>query len=459
MKNIIITALIIVVILSAGFFSFKYLYVPKTVLKFEETSKKLEGPLRGFYIQIDSSEVERLEQIKEDGFSIILVAYDIKDFLNQPISEDKLKELDLLLETVRFFELEVIFRAAYGFDSNYDDPDDIEQIEEHILQIAKVINKYNDVILCVQAGFIGPWGEWHNSDFFTGDERETKFRNQLIEIMIDAYNNSIKINLRRPKFIIEAVKAGLDINRLGFHNDGFLASDTDLGTYSMSRSDALQWARNNISHGINGGEMPMLSDWTDIEIAVKEFRAIGITYLNRMYNKEIFDSWKALTYKGQNAFTYIENHLGYRYALSKVEVSSEIKSNRMFSCNIMIENVGFAPINDTYGLFLIAMQGDEVVLHKLLANNISKLLGGQKEEYNFKFLFDNVKWIESEIPIRFGVYIIDNQFGYNYEGVDLVYLPEQFGTVEFGNTNSIFERGINFIFEYIKVNGIYTLKQ
>ena len=54
-------------------------------------------------------------------------------------------------------------RGAGGDYTSYEDPDQ-DIIEKHIAQLAPVFSQNADVIALFEAGFVGPWGEWHTTD-------------------------------------------------------------------------------------------------------------------------------------------------------------------------------------------------------------------------------------------------------------------------------------------------------
>lgn len=51
------------------------------------------------------------------------------------------------------------------------------------------------------------------------------------------------------------------------------------------------------------------------------------TYLNEIYNDKVLETWKNekyegedQLYKGKNGYTYIANHLGYRYVIKESKI-------------------------------------------------------------------------------------------------------------------------------------------
>ncbi|WBW98617.1 DUF4832 domain-containing protein [Oceanirhabdus sp. W0125-5] len=422
-----------------------YFYIPKSTLAFKDSNKELLNPGRGFYVQIYSHEEERFEELKNENAKIALCAYNIKKYLNIKITEEKLNELEKFLNEARKNDMQIVFRAAYGFNPKYTDPDSIENIITHIKQIAPVLNANKDVILSVQAGFIGPWGEWHSSKFFTGDEEEVKLRNEILSVLLDNLNHDIVVNVRRPRFIRDAADAGIDIARIGLHNDALLSTNNDMGTYDdldYTREDELEWAKVNILHGVNGGEMPLVSEYSSINNAVKEMESLHITYLNSRYNKEVLEQWKTVEYKGQNGFEYIKNHLGYRLWLGEVELSSYIKPHRDFSLRAVIHNSGFAPIDNGNELFLVIKKGEEIIYESILEGKLSTISNGEGKEFLIKTHIDDLFEADNNEDILLGIYIANS---------------DNNGYIELANTDLIYKDNVYYFAKYKFDNKKYVL--
>lgn len=449
MKKYIIFSFILLFFIITILGIFLYFRIPKDTLIFKESNKEVFNPGRGFYVQINSNEAERFEELKNENIKIALVAYDIKKYINTKITEDKLKELETVLEEARKHNIKVVFRAAYGFTSKYKDPETMDNIYTHIKQIAPILNANKDIILSVQAGFIGPWGEWHSSKFFTGDENEVRVRNEILSVLIDNLNKDIIVNVRRPRFIRDAIACGIDKSRLGLHNDALFSTKDDMGTYddpNYTREKELAWAKENIALGVNGGESPTVSEYSNINNAVKEMKSLQITYLNSRYNIEVLKQWKNTQYNGQNGLEYINNHLGYRLSLREVELPKYINTYGKFKMKAVLFNSGFAPIDNDKKIFLIMKRGNEIFFNSRLEGLISSISGDMSKEFTVNTSIGNLFKKDSKEDILVGVYIANAYIQNNVDGIELA------------NSDSIYEEGINFFARYKFENKKYILK-
>lgn len=382
--------------------------------EFKEGTNMLANPGRGFYIQIDSSDYERIPAVAKE-VRVIFLAFNIEEYIHGDISEDKLKELQCALDIAQKEHVAVIFRAAYGYHDDVSEPDRIERMGRHIEQIAGILNHYADHILVVQAGMLGEYGEWHSSSYLDGNEEENRKSRLYILNQWEKYLNlQIKVAVRRPRFIREAVEEKILMNRLGFHNDALLSTDDDMGTYDdpeIGRMDELKWMQNNLLEQINGGEMPMPGEWSLPENANREFALSHISYLNLKYNEAVLARWAEMDMEGVNAKSYLENHLGYRLFVSgidmrKVSLGKELSADGM-QMKISLCNTGYAPISSTYKLFLSLDFGNKRTFQEIKIPEIYKISNGQTVEKEIMVKIPS-KFVQDSEKIMIGLKIAPN---------------------------------------------------
>lgn len=165
---------------------------------------------------------------------------------------------------------------------------------------------------------------------------------------------------------------------LGLYNDGYLGSSTDLGTYT-NRLKEIEFLSKQTNHLPFGGEVVAPnSTLHNIDVCLPEMNKINLNYLNIEWNNEVIDKWKNShytnmcgndeTYYNQTAFTYIENHMGYRYVLTN---SVFEYSNKFDKINIALSfnNVGFGNLNKQKQSKLIFVnENNEIKFTKQLDN-------------------------------------------------------------------------------------------
>lgn len=418
-----------------------YQYSPLKTIVLNKHSNYIDNPSRGLYVQINSEKRERIASLKDkENVNLVFLEYDIYEYVDTSISQMKLEELDDALQVAKESDLDVIFRAAYGYDSDYKykDPMDIERIVGHIKQISPILNNYREQILCVQAGMLGPWGEWHSSNLIGDDENQNKVvRNGVLSAWLENLDESIIINVRRPRFLRDAVSAGLEKTRIGLHNDALFSTDSDMGTYDdeeYNRSEELKWAEESLVTGINGGEMPQLSDYTELDNVLEEMRQLKITYLNKKYNTQVLDYWNTQEIEGVNGLDFICNHLGYRYHIENMKASETIKNNNL---TIRMEwmNTGFAPIKEGYELYLILKQGQKIYSYPIEDHNLHTLQSGDVRELSKKIKLEDELLTGFEVGVKLCLEV-DKMTGDNNLSVELA------------NHESKYMNGVNYLLKY-----------
>ena len=372
--------------------SFSLIFMVLTAMRkerqwgFEESDAVLNNPDRGFYIQVRSSRPDKIADAAE-VVRVILLSYDIEEYGKEKLPEEKLKELETALETAKKEQTAVVFRAAYGFHRDVTEPDRIEVMAGHIAQIADVLNAYQEQILVVQAGMFGAYGEWHASRYLEGTEEEQREnRLYLLKQWDTCLDADIKVAVRRPRFVREAMAAGVLTGRLGIHNDALLSNDSDMGTYDdpgMEREDELQWVQTHLKDQVNGGEMPTPGKLNDPENADYEFGRLHISYLNLKYNEEIIARWDGMPMEGRevDAGHYLGSHLGYRLFISELVVRKAYFAGELSGQGVRIRislcNAGYAALPDKYRVFVTVDAGAEHLCHEVEMPELYEISGGQ----------------------------------------------------------------------------------
>ncbi|MEO8253936.1 MAG: DUF4832 domain-containing protein, partial [Flavobacterium sp.] len=235
-----------------------------------------------------------------------------------------------------------------------------------------IINENVDVIAFVQAGLIGAWGEW----YYTTNNLNTEANRKLVvDKLLETFPKEIKIQLRTPKYKQQYIGNSLAMDatigygttnsaRIGFHNDCFLASVDDYGTYQDIIAEKTYISK-EASFVPTGGETcpPSGVAIASCSVAETEMALLKWTYLNLDYYGPVLQEWKS-----NNCFADFERKLGYRLVLVSTSVKSEIDLNSALEFNAVINNVGFAPVYNPKNTFLIFKSVDNGTIYKKKMN-------------------------------------------------------------------------------------------
>lgn len=299
--------------------------------------------------------------------------------VSQPLTQDALEAFEATLDAVRQRGKTAIVRFAYDPWFNGSTKCDPEQsvILGHLKQLGEVYARNTDVITFVELGMYGSWGEMHSSNVGSNENIA-----EALQTLLQCTPPEIKIGVRRPDIVavwlgvnqgsnysgfdihseafLKALAAkGDTILRVGMYNDGYLGSYSDLGTigmgesgHQMTREMMVQWLETYSQHTPYGGELVANYNGDDpintpAYLAQEGFRT-HTSYLNYEWHQPTILGWKEITfegddpeYNGKDGYTYVENHLGYRFILRSATIDTASPTGKSIDVTLGIENVGF----------------------------------------------------------------------------------------------------------------------
>ena len=259
---------------------------------------------------------------------------------------------------------------------------DQDWIEYHLWQLKPIFNEFEDIIMCVKTGMLGPWGEQHSSPMALNPEAQRK----LMTACLDAVPAS-RILLTKQRIFLSwynytygTTYTAANINtmpvppkgspeaRFGVYDDSFAANN--------SRYRDLTWIYNqNTMTEFEGGIGDNILG--NMPGAILEYQQYRTTCVNMrhgnywrwsdfIYNEAnvtapvtfpassrervppftgptktvIFDP----VYDGRNGLEYMRDRLGYRLVLREAKASEWVAQNGALSFEGKIQNVGFGNV-------------------------------------------------------------------------------------------------------------------
>lgn len=351
-----------------------------TTVSFVETDELFPNPERGFHSQIyygsrDLSAVADPEQFMQNregewNLTLYLHTYYLTDYMTSDIAPEFFERMEKNMRALRDGGAKCIIRFAYKANYRDDDhPWDASQewVSRHIDQIEPYLKKNADVIFCMEAGFIGSWGEWYYTDGFPFDPQTLeafKPRLEFAEHLMRALPEDRQICFRTPGYKILLLKSyGMDTvalteeeafqptvkARWAGHNDCFVSSAEDVGTY-FSDYEREFWAADT-KYTIMGGETCRQCEYSNGEHAVSEMERYHWTHLNMEYQKKILNEWVEDGHMDE-----VKRRLGYRLVLDNAIVRTR---NHQLSATVNLHNVGFAAPMNARLVEMVLVKGEE----------------------------------------------------------------------------------------------------
>ena len=287
----------------------------------------------------------------------------------------------------------------FRYDENgYDDPEpsSFDMVLRHIEQIKEsgLLEEYSDIIAYVETGMVGKWGEQHGGKYTSLD-----YKAQVLDAFVKAVPEPIPVTVRTPdtfakwlgiersQLADEEWLSGQELTeeqsyrlsqayRVGLYTDGYMGSNSDLGTFADRETETAWLSRQCLTSYYGGefsGNLSFAQQYDTYlpENAVPEMYRTHLSYINC----NIFSLYKDYTfgeeysvpgvdnfaYYGQTVFQFIRDHLGYRFVLRDAKTSGSVPQGGDLTVELSVENTGFAsPIPKVSASLILEREGSYI---------------------------------------------------------------------------------------------------
>ena len=324
-------------------------------VQFTPSTLDFPNPERGFYkYAADPAKLDAdyLNSITQQGYRLIYTPADLSQWRNQDLPQSYLNSLNDGFELMRQAGVKAVLRFAYDYEASGKDTN-LAQVKRHIEQLKPIINRNADVIAVWQGGFIGAWGEWHSSANGLNSDSNKK---EIAQALLAALPANRQLNLRYPYDLIkwygtpasaEDFANNSEKARIGIHNDCYLASIDDTGTYQPRHDQTIEaqrmFTRQHVQYTSFGGETcaSVANARTTCSDILREGKEFRLAYLNYDYHETFIDGWTK-----EGCMADVQKNIGYRIELSQFQISSQANASGSLKWALKLSNQGWArPIN------------------------------------------------------------------------------------------------------------------
>jgi Domain of unknown function (DUF4832)/Domain of unknown function (DUF4874) len=328
------------------------------LVNYTEDKSNFSNPERGFFGRTVSYSnnpspfyQNYFDQLKAISISLVSKIYVLNNFKSGPIAASFLQHIQNDMDIARNNGFKIVLRFNYTHNEApplTDAPENI--VLAHIDQLTPILQKNVDVIALMEAGFIGEWGEWHDSS--NGLTTTASMRNILFKLLgalpkqravVIRYQQAKKDIFNISDAIGQAdAYNGTNRSRTGHHNDCFLAAADDWGTYWPIDAVSLAAQKNYLNQ--ENKYLPQVGETcncnpphSDCTSAMQELAKMRWSALNRDYIDCVLNNWIS-----QGCYTDIAKRLGYRFRLLSADVPEAVKTNTNLIFTLSLKNDGFA---------------------------------------------------------------------------------------------------------------------
>jgi len=323
-------------------------------VKYTASEEVFSNPERGFYKQLSINpahaallDTATLRSVKRNGNSLILFYCDLKDYTNKALSKKMLLNFERNMQLIQQAGLKCILRFSYT--SSMEAPDaPLKMVLLHLDQLQPLLVKHAGVIALMQAGFIGAWGEFHTSvHHLDAPANKAQIIDKILEVlpadrMVQVRTPFYKTQYLHSKQPLSKATAfsGSKAARLGHHNDCFLASTDDYGTYREVAAEKQYLHTEGVFVPMGGETCPPEGIApADCMKAQQEMRYLRWSFLNEGYYEAVLNNWQH-----QGCMDSIKRQLGYRFELLSGAFTPASCPGGALQVTLQLVNRGYASL-------------------------------------------------------------------------------------------------------------------
>jgi Domain of unknown function (DUF4832)/Domain of unknown function (DUF4874) len=366
-------------------------------INFEPSLDDFPNPERGFFAQSDFNQnqnsgltpqtVEELKAIRVQNLSLLRMYYVLEPWRDAVLPQVLLDRLELDFSRAREAGIKMIPRFAYNFGMFADASQ--TRILAHLEQLKPVLRKNADVIAFMEAGFVGAWGEWHSSTngLMNSDGSVNDASRAIVEKELAILPSTRTIALRTPsyKFAITGNTAliadqafdGSSKARIAAHNDCFLASENNWGTYKNRTLEMDFYHQDNLFVAQGGETCNSAADaqpYIGCTNTLTEMAYLRYSTLNIEYEPGVLNGWAT-----GGCMNEIKQRLGYRLRFLSAKLPDRVKPGSSLTISFSVKNDGFAA---PYNPRLLELRLEEVTTGKVVK---VKMAGGRMQNQDPRF--------------------------------------------------------------------------
>lgn len=283
---------------------------------FTQSTEDFLNPGRGFYVSPKPSEMNVSTLTNFVNYwktRLFLYSPDLSPYRNSALPASYLSALSTQLAAARSAGVKLIIWPQYNADSGGADAP-IGIALQHIQQLGTVWAQNADVVPFFKAGYIGSYGEWWGSqNGLDSDANKLAIKNALLA---NTPATSM-VYVRTPRDIQRWYPdpAAASAARIAFHNDCYLANDTDANTFSGLNDSLRTYAKGLTTFGFetcDNVSNPEQMRKTCAQ-ALAENAAYHATWGNKSYAPTFVNAWTS-----GGCMDQISRFFGYRFFVSSI---------------------------------------------------------------------------------------------------------------------------------------------
>ena len=340
---------------------------------YQSSDRDFSNPERGFFVSFNPIgnrprpplEFEQLQELRSRNITLARRYYLIDRFRDRLIDAEFLDLVASDMATARAAGVKLIVRFTYNWLGGGADASEA-RILGHIQQLEPLLQANYDVLAYLEAGFIGYWGEWNKSTHGLREDlaAQRAIMQQLLEVLppermvairYTHYKRAIlndDMPLNRKTAFTGSAKA-----RIAAHNDCFLASIDDKGTYNSTQHQKIAaqkaYLHQDNLYVVQGGELckrnPPRTNCDRATAELEQMRWSTLNYYPPQHQlHSVFQDWQ-----NQGCLAKIRRSLGYRFSLTESQLNLSKLTKGKIDLELTIKNEGWGSLYNSRPLEIV----------------------------------------------------------------------------------------------------------
>jgi hypothetical protein len=284
-----------------------------------------------------------------------------------PLSATMLTDMNTRIAAFAGTGIRLMVRFTYNFGpigpGAMDAPIDV--ISKHIDQVAPILLQHKDLIFAIEAGFIGTWGEWHDS---TNGNDTAAAHKIVLDKELSYFNGLLPILVREPGDLIQYNDSLSPSSGLGLHDDYYASNSTDAGTFEncdtragfcvpQYTSDQLRIYASTVSAttmfaGEFGAVYPPLQSCSALDEYSYTYHAQSINLQPSAIGTQLENEGCALSFY---------NKVGTRIELQEVTIDGNPSANGQLHLALTLANTGYGRVIRPRPVTLLLVSAGKIV--------------------------------------------------------------------------------------------------
>lgn len=451
----------------------------------EHGNEGLHNPDRGFRLEtavdiINDKDhpakklITQAGKYKSDSVALVQSYFYLTYTVGKDLTEENFAVMQTYFDQLEKMGMKAVLRFAYekDFMGRAAIGPTLEQALTHLDQLKPFLEKNKNLILVVQAGVIGAWGEWHAS--VHGLHKSDESKRAILKKIMEVVPEDKMVQVRVPTYK-NLLKGEPELyKRISFHDDFIVIKpepwDADMheGTTNFDQivnespflivDGELPWGFWSVGKDPDAPTAGWLIDGHEAarRLFLQHYTSLSVIHnYKEQHRNQTFDEENAPEYSmvvwkktpvsedfllqnkmpvsanyfqnqdgskaERNIFEYIRDHLGYRIELQKISLPEKLKSGKHFTFNMEVINRGFATVFGNHNLYLVLIDKDDHISEIPLDVNLNDWQPHQPGDKTYTPLTHKIKTsisLPESLPTgiyKLGLWIPDNsnQLRYN----------------------------------------------